>query len=246
MSLELVSLTGADDKVSPHALSAMSERYELAEWAILYFPEREGLPRNPSAAWRNEFLALGLEFTAAHLCGQQVFREILDPVMSTVRIADLTRYRRIQLNINARHQDFTRDEVLSVYRALHQAGLRLIFQYHEGSKEVIETFMSELNLDEQINHDILFDCSKGKGVRPSVWRGHLDSCCDYMFYGYAGGLAPDVLEVELPKISAAAQPVRDYPFWIDMETGIRTDNEFDLMKVERVLEISSKFVAVAA
>lgn len=167
MSLELVSLTGADDKVSPQALAAMSKRYELAEWAILYFPEKEGLPRNPSAVWRNEFLALGLKFTAAHLCGQQVFREILDPAMSAVRIADLTRYRRIQLNINARHQDFTRDEVLAVYRTLHQVGLRLIFQYHEDSKEVIKTFLSELNSDEQINHDILFDCSKGKGVRPS-------------------------------------------------------------------------------
>lgn len=53
-------------------------------------------------------------------------------------------------------------------------------------------------------------------------------------------------EVELPKISAAAQPGCDYPFWIDMETGIRTDNGFDLMKVERVLEISSQLVAVTA
>lgn len=26
------------------------------------------------------------------------------------------------------------------------------------------------------------------------------------------------------------------PFWIDMETGVRTDNRFDLRKVRRVLE----------
>ena len=114
MSLELVSLTGADDCVAPESLAALSEQYPFAEWAILFFPEKEGTPRNPSGVWREKFLALKLPYTAAHLCGTQVFRELLDPVMAQSLIADLSRYRRIQLNINARRPEFTDEEVLAI------------------------------------------------------------------------------------------------------------------------------------
>ena len=65
MPLNIVSITGADDKVLPAELAALSARYTnpiTPEWAILYFPEKEGTPRNPSAAWREAFLALGLPF----------------------------------------------------------------------------------------------------------------------------------------------------------------------------------------
>ena len=54
MSLELVSLTGADDHVAPEALAALSAQYPFVEWAILYFPEKDGTPRNPSAPWREK------------------------------------------------------------------------------------------------------------------------------------------------------------------------------------------------
>ena len=145
MPLNIVSITGADDSVLPSELAALSARYTspiTPEWAILYFPEKEGTPRNPSAAWREAFLALGLPFTAAHLCGTQVFREILDPRTAPARIADISRYRRVQLNINARRPDFTEDEVLAIYRTLHQAGLHLILQYHPGSRQFLPTAMA--------------------------------------------------------------------------------------------------------
>ena len=31
--------------------------------------------------------------------------------------------------------------------------------------------------------------------------------------------------------------------WIDLESGARTDNEFDLVKVEKILEVASKYVS---
>ena len=48
--------------------------------------------------------------------------------------------------------------------------------------------------------------------------------------GFAGGIGPDnVLDV-----------IRDIgprdPYWIDMESGVRTDDKLDLAKVRRVLE----------
>lgn len=235
MSLELVSLTGADDLVEPSALSALSAQYPFVEWAILLFPEREHTPRNPSALWRENFLSLGLPYSAAHLCGSQVFRELLTPgEAQQARIADLSRYRRIQLNINARRPEFTDEEVLAIYRTLHAAGLRLILQYHPASELVIEKFLYDLDEEGMKRVDILFDASRGTGLRPDAWPApHRFN----LFCGYAGGLGPDVLEAELPKIKAAAttRHRRDLPYWIDMESGIRTDNTFDLKKVEQVL-----------
>lgn len=238
MSLELVSLTGADDHVAPEALAALSAQYPFVEWAILYFPEKDGTPRNPSAPWREKLLALKLPYTAAHLCGSRVFHALLDSELAPSVIADLSRYRRIQLNINARRPEFSDEEVLAIYRVLHQAGLRLILQHHAASESVIEKFLREVadnDADGLKRIDILFDASKGTGQRPDAWPApHRFN----LFCGYAGGLGPDVLETELPKIKAAvsqAQSRRDSPYWIDMESGIRTDNAFDLEKAGQVL-----------
>lgn len=233
MSFELASLTGADDLVTPDSLAAISAKYPFVEWAILYFPEKEGTPRNPSASWREDFLAIGLPYSAAHLCGTQVFRDLLRPETAQTRIVDLARYHRIQVNINARRQDFTDEQVLEVYRTLHEAGLKLILQYHAASEQVIERFLSELDEEGLRRVGILFDASKGTGQRPLFWPAphRFNLSC-----GYAGGLGPDILETELPKIKTAiAQVERDVPFWVDMESGLRTNNTFDLEKVDMVL-----------
>ena len=236
MSLELVSLTGADDQVAPEALVALSAKYPFVEWAILYSHEKSATPRNPSAQWREKFLALKLPYTAAHLCRSRVFRDLLSPALAPSVISDLARYRRIQLNINARRLEFSEEEVLSIYRLLHQAGLRLILQHHAASELVIEKFLREVADDDAEGLkriDILFDASKGTGQRPDDWPApHRFK----LFCGYAGGLGPDVLATELPKVKAAvAKSGRDLPYWIDMESGIRTDNAFDLEKAEQVL-----------
>ena len=238
MSLELVSITGADDKVVPAVLADISAQYPFVEWAVLYFPEKEGRPRNPSALWRDNFLALGLPYTAAHLCGTQVFRELLDPETAHLRIADLSRYRRVQLNINASRGEFSDKEILEIYRLLHGAGLRLILQRHTASEQVIEQFVCEISRLEGPQGlkliDILFDTSKGTGQRPDAWPAPYPFI---PFCGYAGGLGPEVLETELPRIKAAAACAgNNQPYWIDMESGIRTDNAFDLEKVVRVLK----------
>lgn len=235
MSLELVSLTGADDQVAVESLAALSAKYPFAEWAVLWHPEKEGTQRVPSALWRERFLSLELPYVAAHLCGKQIFRELLTHGTAESRITDLSRYRRIQLNINARRRDFTDEEVLEIYRTLHGAGLRLILQHHAESEEVIERFLYDLDEDGMKRIDILFDSSKGTGQRPPAWpQPHRFN----LFCGYAGGLGPDVLSAELPKIKAAvALSGRELPYWIDMESGIRTENEFDLKKVEQVLTL---------
>lgn len=231
----LISLTGPDNNVSPMDLAVLSTQYPEVEWAILYFLEREGTPRNPTAAWRDQFLATKPAHCAAHLCGQQVFKDLLDAEQKGPRLRDLGRYSRIQVNINARKVDFTPEQVLGVYECLHTAGLTVILQLHEDSRAVIDTFLRGKSAADLARIHILFDSSRGRGEAPEAWSAPTTINGVVLFCGYAGGLSPANVPVELPRIAAVAtSTVTGY--WIDMESGIRTDNEFDLAKARKVLE----------
>lgn len=74
---------------------------------------------------------------------------------------------------------------------------------------------------------MLFDRSGGTGKVPDTWPRHPGGGVQV---GYAGGINPDnVLDV----IDAIGP---DGPYWIDMESGVRTDDWFDLDKCEAVLQ----------
>lgn len=71
----------------------------------------------------------------------------------------------------------------------------------------------------------LFDRSGGKGREPEVWPSYPGR-----FVGFAGGIGPNnVLEV-IERIDANG------PYWIDMETKVRTDDHFDLNLCRAVCE----------
>lgn len=75
---------------------------------------------------------------------------------------------------------------------------------------------------------VLWDPSGGTGV-----RGRLDVVAD----GYAGGISPDNVGEVLEELAAAGRRC-----WIDMESGVRTGDAFDLRKVRAVLEAAAPFV----
>lgn len=239
MHLTAVSITGADDNVDPAKLPALSLKYPLAEWAILYLYEKEGAPRYPTALWRSRFLAENLPRTAAHLCGTGVFRALLDASQAPPLLAELSRFHRIQININAVREEFTPTEVRSVYDGLLRAGMHLILQYHAGTSQLIDEYISTLDGSTRLRVDVLFDQSKGKGASPDSWPAPLEAAHGATLCGYAGGLGPNNLATELQAISAAVEDPRT-EFWVDMETGVRSgDNDFDISKAERALAIAT-------
>ena len=70
----------------------------------------------------------------------------------------------------------------------------------------------------------LFDKSGGHGRLPVEWPvhpGHL--------VGLAGGISPDTIDGVLDTLDM------DGEVWLDMETGVRTDDWLDLDKVEEIL-----------
>lgn len=70
----------------------------------------------------------------------------------------------------------------------------------------------------------LFDRSGGHGRVPLEWPVHPGR-----LVGLAGGISPDTVDAVLAAIDASG------PVWLDMETGVRTDERLDLDKVEAVL-----------
>lgn len=233
--LHRVSITGADDGVAPDALRELGNRYPFVEWALLYVPNPGG-PRNPSQRWREEFFAapqaLGVT-SAVHLCFRESFEQLRDGRLSP----EIFRTDRIQLNINARRVEFSNDEVLDVYRRSLALGPDIILQHQELTAPVIERFLRELGPLDTARVHVLLDESRGKGVAPDSWSipaqyGELS-----VYVGFAGGIGPDNTQSVLTQVRPLMRP-----YWIDMETGVRTDNVFDLAKVEAVLRAAESFV----
>lgn len=71
----------------------------------------------------------------------------------------------------------------------------------------------------------LFDTSGGRGVAPASWPRHPG-----YLVGYAGGIGPENVRDVIAAIDASG------PYWIDMESGVRTDDRFDLARCRRVCE----------
>jgi len=76
---------------------------------------------------------------------------------------------------------------------------------------------------EERNINWLFDTSGGRGEAPFVWPAYPGR-----MVGYAGGLGPETVLGALEAIDAQGS------YWIDMESGVRTDDWFDLDLCEKV------------
>lgn len=228
MKLKYVSITGADDAVAAGALGAISAQYPFVEWAVLLMPESMGRNRFPSAAWIENFAGAGENVhKAMHLCGGA----FLGFMAQDPAILKLMRgFRRIQLNLEFGAVEGRYDLAQLPARMKAHPEFEFIVQYTEKRRDFL------LLLRDVPNHAVLFDQSAGRGVSPDSWPSPLDG----HFCGYAGGINPDNIQDNLAAIARAAGGART---WIDMESGVRTDDRFDLKKVGMILEHAAPYAA---
>lgn len=229
MKLKYCSITGADDAVDADDLVELSAEFPFAEWAILLLPARAGTARFPKVEWIRNFAAKarGGLHTAMHLCDGALLgfingdRDILETMKG---------FNRIQLNLKFGDVEGKYDPAQLVEQVKKNTQHTFILQYAKDKKGLLPLFR------DIPNHAVLFDESAGRGICPDSWDAPLPG----HFCGYAGGLKPDnvVANLEIIKQVAAGQVT-----WIDMETGVRTNDVFDLAKVRRVLELSKPYVA---
>lgn len=225
------TLTGVDEFADIERIEDLSFEFPFVEWGILYSETASGsfAGRYPSSAWfeanAERLATVAVESgcsLAMHVCGKKAISLILS--QEDCLLKELTRlFDRIQLNLR-----YSADDLIPMRQLLSSNPSKdFITQRNKANVGLAEA------LDEP-NHRILFDSSGGRGALAVQWPTPLpNKTC-----GYAGGLGPDNVEIELPKIFEASH---GRPFWIDMESRVRTDEKLDLSKCEQVLRSVSAF-----
>ena len=216
-----VTLTGADDFTEIGELFELSRQFDYVEWGILWHAERHGSGRYPSLAWIDRIAGTFSRYPnahfALHICGGQALSDFLSDIGTVTECA--RNFGRIQLNLKAANVDLTA-LVSAVLRRPEQV---VITQHNMSNPDLWKV------LGNCANHAVLFDESGGNSISPVSWPAPMPG----KHCGYAGGLGPRNLRLELERIESAAQ---GQPFWIDMEGNLRSSDRFDLQLARSCLE----------
>ncbi len=218
-----VTFTGADPSCSVDALMGLLEEAPWVELAFLYSASQCGAGRYPPASWIRETVdtieeCIGRGRVALHLCGSARFR-FLEGQEVDPELGSLDRFSRIQLNGKlTREYGNAMDTLLQGYPER-----RLIVQdvHSADLLAALPPFGSPVQ--------VLFDASGGRGILRASWpRPIVGHVC-----GYAGGLGPENIAREIRRIAAAAGGM---PYWIDMESKLRDENDhFIVQRARKVL-----------
>lgn len=209
MKPEFITFTGVDDKTDIKELRLLARQYPI-EWGVLFSPKRQGCdPRYPVGRVLEDLLWARELRLAAHLCGEYS-KMVMDGESILSRTpADLFFFKRIQVN----HAEPSIDFVAGLGRLVDR-------------RCIAQSRSPEFPADTIV--DWLFDLSGGRGAAPEAWPAHPGGD---RLVGYAGGISPDNVVEVLGAINSTG------PYWIDMESGVRTDDRFDLAKCRRVCEL---------
>lgn len=225
-----ITFTGVDKQTSLPKLAELTREFPKfnIEWGLLASKTQTA----------NRYMDFGaIEFAmrdykdlnwALHLCGSCV-REFADwyfnrenfiTLPAEARLAKLA--DRVQLNFN---WEATADSTQSLIHNLTNSEFYLIAQYNKNNKsfwDSLEPIKSAFSP--------LVDASGGRGTLIKNFA----SPKNYLYVGYAGGINAQ----NCNDVYSACQQVTQgrTNFWLDMESGVRTDDWFDLAKVRAVLE----------
>lgn len=228
-----VTITGVDEKTDLERLQRLAEQFPFAEWAVLLSKSSAGTkPRYPSRECVDRFINCKVP-SAGHLCGAWL-RDFVDggSMFEDERPGWLRSFDRIQLNIG--HRPLSQEiflKVMSRYQSsLKDSFQRFIIQVQQY--EVPDWYESLGN-----NIDLLFDNSGGQGVEQASWTRPPLIYLARFGIGYAGGLTPQNLSKHIALLADLK-----FNLMIDAESGIRTDDVFDLDKVTTFLQIAAPYV----
>lgn len=224
MKLTRVTITGADDGVPYLPLLELSQRYPFVEWGILVSSKRIGTARYPQPWWRTTFAYHAEQCKAQysyHLCGQLA----RDALAGDLELAPAP---RMQLN---------------GFSSFVLPGLALAKRFRDVDWILQCSHLAALRRADDLfrsypNVCALWDQSGGNGRTLESWPlPRLDIAGAPL--SYSGGITEDTVQGLLTKLTGNPEP---NVFGIDLETGARTDDTFDLGKVERILKLCAPFV----
>ena len=223
--------------------------YPFVEWGILLSEAKSGTGRYPSREWIKALLQAKREAThqvrlSAHLCGR-LARTFADGNWDFKEmVGDMDAFDRIQLNIGpglekgdfdrARTPLATAQPILAARMARQVYDPEIIIQTQGGEGRRLAKNLAALG----VSASCLFDKSGGHGDLAIIWPIANDSRVNRS--GYAGGLTPDNLAEQIPLIRISACGAA----WIDAETGLRTDDRFDMRKAWAFLRAALPHVVI--
>jgi hypothetical protein len=268
--LQMVTITGCDDSTDILEMIDVSVEYPFVEWGILIGSQFG--TRFPSAGWIETLVKSvtavsgkdgepGINLSL-HVCGEPL-RSLQCGRFTDVLCAmhDVNAWGRVQLNFHA-DPAFSGGENTNVAKAGAKIsdGIRRLCDAAPSHNLIEWIFQADgvndgLHRDavelEKRNCSILFDHSAGMGIAPDAWpeMQALQRTYPFVRVGYAGGLGPENIRDELPKILASAKVQPNgwwLSTWIDMETHIRSVKDsqsvVDLSKVREVLQACQPFI----
>ncbi len=240
--LKIVTISGADDNTDISKMSEISARFPFVEWGILMSPNNYGKPRYPSKTWIENIIKKPNLQKSLHLCGNyarlfSTAKVVSMPDMSIPGIIEFIKnFDRVQVNmakelstVDIDHFAENINECYNIFNPISE----ILLQIPLGSSPIME------KINDKLYYQTLFpflDISGGAGL-PGEWK------LDFEWSGlrgFAGGIKPDNVEqiIENIKPNLGTHDT----FWIDMESGIRTNDVLDLNLVENVLSVCEKHI----
>lgn len=232
MRLKHITFTGIDARTDLQELQAIQQQYPIAEFGVLtsyHWYENGNRYLNPQ--FLHAFFGRDLNL-ALHICGRMT-HDAIDGFWGHINehtegCLDMGLFQRVQLNV-ANHHDNPERLVCTP-----NPKTEVIIQQRPGDASLFEHSLWVPGEGRLRLVSMLIDGSGGQGIDspisiyPSVYK-----------IGYAGGINPDNVA---EKLTYLFENVHDGEFWIDMESGVRTDDWLDLDKVWKVLEICEPII----
>lgn len=232
MKLRHITFTGIDARTDLQELRNIQRQYPIAEFGVLtsyHWYENGNRYLNPQ--FLCNFWGQGLNL-ALHICGLAA-HDAADGnwyAIDSHTIQCLGLFRRVQLNVANRTDTPFR------LTCAPDGNTEVIIQ--QKGKHEIKFFQRSQWVG---TVSVLLDASGGQGIDTpiDVLPNKFDNGVSCFKVGYAGGINPDNVADKLAFLMEN-EDVGD--FWIDMESGVRTDDWFDISKVRKVLEICEPII----
>ena len=230
MKLSNITFTGIDGRTDLGVLWEIQQKYPMVEWGVLVaknWKDNGNRYFNPSYLDSLENRGLNL---SAHLCGsiaRAAVRGDIEPFREWVCGYGYI-FNRCQLNVaTSQNNPMSFDYSGEICNYFDEVILQ-----QKSAREV------PLFLNSKVSRHItcLLDASGGQGIDTPIEILNLPHKI-----GYAGGINADNVA---DKLSYLLENDGVYDFWIDMESGVRTNDWFDTDKVWHILEVCDKIIKV--
>lgn len=228
-TLKHITFTGIDAISDIKTLQEIQREFPIAEFGVLTsYHWNENGNRYLDPELMNNLRGSGLRLSL-HICGRAAHDAAVKDweKIDALTLGNLDIFKRVQLNVSGRtdNPEFCWIPlVIGQELIVQQKGCNDMTLYENTLKHWREKSYTHRDVI-----SVLLDASGGRGIDTPI-----DILETKGKVGYAGGMNPENVSGKLYQLLTSP---KTGDFWIDMESGVRTDDWFDTEKVVRVLRI---------